>query len=304
MTVININDNQRNGKIYDGNTRKFGVTINNRDFIVKFAKKNDMSVYSEYIASNFIASLGIPCHKVFLGNYKGEIVDVMIDFTKDNNASLHSFKDTKQSSEDTELTNKEYAYDDVIYLIDKHLKMTDSDKLEAKKQFWNMFICDAIIGNRDKHWDNWGYLEISGKYKFAPLYDNGAGLFPGVNKVMDQYVNIYTRKNFLYDRVFVFPASLFKIQRQDRSYRSNYKEMFSDLRTHKLLAQQVRQIKEKVSYRQVFDIMQVICKTVPLEVYYRRFYIEITTLRYMCIILRLDFDKSYNLLERALKNYG
>ena len=79
--------------------------------------------------------------------------------------------------------------------------------------------------------------------------------------------------------------------------------MFSDLRTHKLLAQQVRQIKEKVSYRQVFDTMQVICKTVPLEVYYRRFYIEITTLRYMCIILRLDFDKSYNLLERALKKY-
>lgn len=115
------------------------------------------------------------------GKYKGILVNIIKDFTSGTEISLHSYKDTKQSSEDTEIGDKEYTYEDVIYLIDKHLKMTPADKVEAKRQFWKMFICDAIIGNRDRHWGNWGYIKLNkpnGGYKFAPLYDNGAGLYP------------------------------------------------------------------------------------------------------------------------------
>lgn len=172
-----------------------------------------------------------------------------------------------------------------------------------KKQFWNMFICDAIIGNRDRHWGNQGYLKLNSSYKFAPLYDNGAGLFPGVNKVIGQYINQETREKFLYDRVFILPASLFKIQKPDRTYRSNYKEILSDLRTYKLLAQQVKILKNNISYQKVFNNMQIIYNNVPLDNYYKRFYIEIVTLRYMCIVLRLNFGESYKILEKELKVY-
>jgi len=304
MVIIDIKNSQINNRIYNGNTRKFGITIDNKDYIVKFSKNNDMSVYSEYIASNLIEKIGIPCHKVMLGKYKGALVNVIEDFTSGTNMSLHSFKDTKQSSEDTELNVKEYTYDDILYLIDKHLKMTYTNKMEAKKQFWNMFICDAIIGNRDRHWGNWGYLkplDDSYNYKIAPLYDNGAGLFPGINKSIGQYINIETRKQFLYDRVFVFPASLFKIRKSDKAYRSNYAEMFSDLRINKIFAQQVKEIRRKIGYKRLYYLMHTICSDLPLDYCYKRFYIEIVTLRYMCIVLRLDFDKSYKELEEALR---
>ena len=61
---------------------------------------------------------------------------------------------------------------------------------------------------------------------------------------------------------------------------------------------------KEVSYDDVFDFMLQICKTVPLDVEYRRFYIEIVTIRYMCIVLRMNFDKSYGLVEEALENYA
>lgn len=290
-----------NSKIYNGNTRKFGITIDNTDYIVKFPKDNDMSVYCEYIASAFIRGIGISCHEVVLGKYRGVVVNLIKDFTSNTNLSLHSYKDTKQSSEDTEIGDKEYTYDDILYLMDRHLKMTEAAKKEAKEKFWDMFICDAILGNRDRHWGNWGYLSDGSYYRFAPLYDNGAGLFPGVNKVIHQYKDVTTRKKFLYDRVFIFPASLFKIRKPDRSYRSNCAEMFKDLRINRVFAQRVSLLKKNTNPQQVLNLMNEICSTVPLAMEYKRFYAEIVTLRYMCIILRQNFERSYQWVEEALK---
>lgn len=304
MYLERITDEMRNGKIYNGNTAKFGVTIKGVDYIVKLPKDRDMSVYCEYIASRLIKDLGIPCHTVHLGMYQNIIVNVIQDFTSGTKLSLHSFKDTKQSSEDTDLSNKlhEYTYDDVLYLIDKHLKMREDNKERAKEQFWNMFICDSIIGNRDRHWGNWGYLSDGDSYRFAPLYDNGAGLFPGVNKVISSYVNPTTRYNFLKERVFVFPASLFKIRKPDRAYRSNYAEMFKDLRINKVFARQVNYFRSNFSYTDVYKIMQHIVRDIEIPLEYSRFYVEIVTLRYACIVLRFNFDEVFKVVERWIYN--
>jgi len=292
-------DNYRNHKAYNGNTEKFGITIQNTDYIVKLPKKaGDLSIYCEHIASTFIRRLGIPCHETYLAEYHGMVVVVLKDFTKPG-STLHSFKDTKQSSEDTDIGSKEYTYDDVLYLIEKHLKMTDSNKNKAKIHFWNMFICDAILGNRDRHWGNWGYLASENGYKIAPLYDNGACLYPDVNKVIHQYIHKDTRYQFLFDRVFTFPASLLKIKKTDRAYRMNYAEMFQDLKINNTFASQAAQIKMNFTYEMIFLIMcDIISGIDHLDNIYRRFYIEIVTLRYMCIVLHLDFDTSYKIAER------
>lgn len=303
MTIPDISNVPKNGKIYNGTTRKFGITLNGVDYIVKFPKDADMSVYCEYLASNFIRELGISCHEVTLGVYNGVLVNLIKDFTCESNMTLHSFKDTKQSSEDTELTDKEYTYEDVLYLIDKHLKMTDEAKVEAKQHFWDMFICDALIGNRDRHWGNWGYLKSvskEGNYVFAPLYDNGAGLYPGISKVIDAYADSATRKQFLHDRVFVFPASLFKIRKPDRAYRSNYAEMFQDVSVSRIFEERVNRFRHNTSYEKVFNTMQHLASEIPLEPAYRRFYTEVVTLRCMCIVFRMDFDEAYDTVERML----
>lgn len=303
--MIDITNIPPNNRVYNGTTKKYGVTIDNVDYIVKFPKGNDMSVYCEYIASNIIRLLGIECHEVFLVKCNNVIVDLIKDFTSGSQYSLHSYKDTKQSSEDTDIDTKEYTYNDILYLMDKHLKMDDTSRIDAKRKFWTMFICDAIMGNRDRHWGNWGYITNgNGNYRFAPLYDNGAGLFPGVMQVINEYTNTKIRKSFLYDRIFVFPASLFKIKRPDRSYRSNYAEMFKDLRVNKIFGEEVLKFKNNISYTRLFEIAHSVCNKLMIPPQFKRFYIEIVTLRYMCIVLRMNFDKAYIEVERGLKQYG
>lgn len=313
--MLNITDNDRNNKMYDGNSPKFGVTLDGTDYIVKLSKDGGMSVFCEYIASKFITALGVPCHEVaigtYLGNYMGrninkEFVSIIKDFTSGTPYTLHPFGDTNQSSEDT-LLPKEYTYDDVVYMIDKHLKMSDSSKQEAKRMFWDMFICDAILANRDRHNRNWGYLSDGKTYKTAPLYDNGSSLFPDVYRVIQQYVDKDSRPEFLRQRIYDFPACLLMKVKEDRKTkvvrpcRTNYAEMFTDLRINKLFAERVRHIKANYTDRDVFNIIKNIVSPIPLDMSYKRFYIEIVTLRYMCIILREDFAKAYKTVEDWLK---
>ena len=149
----------RNTKKYDGNTPKFGVTLNGIEYIAKFGRDsdNDCSVYCEDVASRFINNLGYKAHITHLvANNDGKMAVLMKDFTSDG-SELHQFKDTKQSSEDTGLEDKSYTDSDVCDLITKHTKLGVSYK-DALLQFWHMFLLDAILGNRDRHHGNWGVL--------------------------------------------------------------------------------------------------------------------------------------------------
>ena len=307
--LIQVKDKYRNNKSYNGVTKKFGITINDIDYIVKFKKGNDLSVYTEYIASTFINQTYIPCQEVKLGIYKNELVDCIKDFT--HGKELHSFKDTKQSSEATDLTDKEYTYYDVIYLIEKHLKMSEDNKVDAISKFWDMFICDAILGNRDRHWGNWGYLQINNSYVFSPLYDNGSSLFPGMT---DDIINRFYHGEWvdiIKERVFEFPASLLKEFSADlnRTKRTNYYQMFNEDNLNKYNNFKERLIKFKDTYN-YHDIIDFTYKSVDIfkkdtfpEEYKTKCIIiwqYIILARFLCIILRWDFDYAISFLRRYL----
>lgn len=302
-----VEDSMRNNKLYDGNTYKFGITINRENYIVKTAKDNISSLYSEYIASNFIRLIGVPCQEVYLGYYKKNLVVIIKDFTN-KNMTLKSYKSTSQSSEDTDITTKEYTYEDVLDLISKHTKMTDSNKYKAKVRFWDMFIMDAILGNRDRHRGNWGYLKCKNEYLPAPLYDNGASLFPDFDiKAQEYKQSLLNGKEYVFieQRVEKFPASLFQMKRNDGNLkRTNYYEILSDLRVNKILAQEVKYIRDKIGFNQIYETIFRVVYSIKdfLPEYYARFYIIIVCVRYLHMIERNSIKTSYQIAVRRVNN--
>ena len=44
------------------------------------------------------------------------------------------------------------------------------------KDFIKIMIFDALIGEQDRHEENWGITEKEGKSFISPLYDNGDSL--------------------------------------------------------------------------------------------------------------------------------
>lgn len=299
-SLIRVSDNQRNGRYYGGNTNKFGITYKDKNYIVKFPKDEDLSVWTEYIASSFIRAMSIPCQVTKLGMYKGEFVVLVEDFTTPA-CVLHAYKETQQSSEESDIQTKDYTYRDVLYLIDKHLKMTAQEKQRAKIQFWNMFICDAILGNRDRHWGNWGYFAQEMGYTIAPIFDNGGSLFPGVAKVLGIYKDANARAAFLRERIFTFPASLFKMEQFEAcSKRTNYYEMLGCTEFDPIFESCVQQMRKKFTLQQVYHAIKGVVKDLPISSTLKRFYIEIVVLRYACIIQRAQFDEVYPKVEELI----
>lgn len=285
---FNALDSYKNGKNYGGTTYKFGITYNGKDYLVKYPKDNDLSVFTEYIASNLICSLGFKCQVVKIGYHGDTPVNIIEDFT-DDCCELHSYKDTRQSSEDTDMSDKEYTYDDILYLIEKYLKLSEVDKALCIEQFWDMYIVDALLANRDRHWGNWGYLAYANNhYKVAPLYDNGACLFPSISAVIHQYPSA----DFMRERIFTFPASLMRIKRQDRSYRTNYYEIINS-HNYKGLDARLEQFISRTSWKEIFSLAHEIIDPLDVQKELKSFWCNVICMRYRCILCNEDFNTVY-----------
>lgn len=291
-TKINLRQ-YTNFMIYDGTTEKYGITYNGRYYIVKPRLGNeDASILSEYVASHFINNLGFEAHNTELVDTDEGLCVVLEDF-RNNYGELRPFEETHQSSVGTDLSNKGYNYSDIQRIISKHLKIPNQYKGDALKMFWDMFFLDAILGNRDRHAGNWGYITVGEDaefYRLAPLYDNGASLFPSVVPKLKEYRR--DRFKFLYERCEKFPACLIK----DNEKRTNYYYFINkqNLERFKLMRESYKRFKDIG----VFAVRDAILKSVnhlliPKEL--REFYVNIVIMRYLHIIDRVD--------EKGLRRY-
>lgn len=274
-----------NFMVYDGTMDKYGISYDNKYYIVKPREDlDDSSIFSEYVASHFINNLGFEAHNTELVDTDEGMCVVIEDFMN-SYGLLRPFSETKQSSEGTNIENKGYTYEDIQKLIRKHTKVPDEFKPEALKSFWNMFFLDAILGNRDRHAGNWGYIvlgEESEFYRIAPLYDNGASLFPSVIPKLGAYKR--NKFKFLYERCEKFPACLIK----DEGKRTNYYYFVNkkNLQRFDLMYEAYKRFKSIG----VFAVKDAIVKAVSHHLIpddLKEFYKNIVIMRYLHIIDRI-----------------
>lgn len=89
----------------------------------------------------------------------------LIEFSKLANSVTSSDKKFSTSIED--------VYE--VIQKSKHIR----DKQEIIDRFWDMFLVDCLIGNPDRHLDNWGIVQYNdGHTEFSPIFDCGSCLFP------------------------------------------------------------------------------------------------------------------------------
>ena len=171
---------------YRGSEKKKTLIYNNKKYLVKFPdpireKNKNISyinnAFSEYIGSNIFKIVGFEVQNTILGTYnyngKEKIVCACEDFT-DENHILYEFENIALSvNPDKKIETELEDIIEVINVITKTMKVK-----ELKEKFWDMFIIDSLIGNKDRHNGNWGILlnRITNISEFAPIYDCGSCL--------------------------------------------------------------------------------------------------------------------------------
>lgn len=171
---------------YGGSERKFAIYIDGERYMVKEPdtireKNNELSymnnTFSEHIGCLIFQSVGIPTQETSLAKYtrsdgKEEIVVLCKDFKKPGE-QLYEAKEIAKRIFDSK--SKKVADFTEIQMIFDQVKSDLSG--DAEKRFWDTFVVDCLIGNKDRHLGNWGFLSSDENHlTLAPVYDCGSTL--------------------------------------------------------------------------------------------------------------------------------
>lgn len=171
---------------YDETLDKEGVEKGWANYMMKFPdpirkKSIELSYmnnqFSEHIGCEIFKSCGIETQETLLRRYvKGgteKIVVLCKDFTKEDMPLIEMA--TLVNADISSGYKKDLSIESVMEVIDNSKYILDPEGV--KNQFWDMFVMDALIGNTDRHYGNWGFLKIDGIDLIpAPVYDCGSSL--------------------------------------------------------------------------------------------------------------------------------
>ena len=264
---------------YKGSEKKKTLIYNNKKYLVKFPdpireKNKNISyinnAYSEYIGSNIFKLTGFETQNTILGEYeynnKKKIVCACEDFTNKENI-LYEFENIALSTN----PDKKIGTDlnDIMEVIEQN-KMIET--YETKKNFWNMFIIDSLIGNTDRHNGNWGFLlnTNTNEVKFSPIYDCGSCLNPILED--NNLINISETE---LKNVAINCYSCIK----DNGKKINYMTFISKMKNNECNDAIIR-IFKKINIEKIKDFIDNIeCISIPRK----NFYKKILNLRYNII---------------------
>ena len=129
------------------------------------------------MASKIACLMGIPCATVDIGVYNNKVGSMSYMMLDTNSeilthgieyiANKYPFYSSEQFKDI--VTQKNYSIQIILECI---------EHLNLKKDFLSIPIFDCLIGNSDRHHNNWGTITniATSRVKIAPLYDNGSAL--------------------------------------------------------------------------------------------------------------------------------
>jgi hypothetical protein len=168
-----------------GSKKKFWYALEQgeRGWLFKYSRPNTGEHWSEKVAAEIANLLNIRHAKVELAICEGERGSAAESFVGDGSELIHGNQvlagrvlgydpGRKFRNADHTLANIWQALESVF--------VTPEDSARAKCQFAEYLIVDALIGNTDRHHENWGVLRERGDDRWqevlAPSFDHASAL--------------------------------------------------------------------------------------------------------------------------------
>lgn len=285
---------------YGGTDTKRSIEYNGKKYMLKLPEiYNDNidlktslvnSVFSEYIGSHIIASLGLPVQETILGLYQGEPAVACKDFAE-NGYRLQEFawmmRCVYRSSEIGRIPTYNQLYD-----VMERNALLRPIRREAIDRYWEMLWADALLGNSERYISDWGYLvnEDSKDVKLAPIYDCGASLYPDLSK--DDMVSILNDSKILEEYIHYPKVALDILSDTLGKKRTTYNELLATTLDKHCMEAFVR-IYKSINTKEIDRVIN----TVPLIPSARiDFYKTIIHHR-----KELIFDKAYEIIAENLR---
>lgn len=286
---------------YAGSEKKRTIILDDGyKYLLKFPdpireKNNDLSyinnAISEYLGCKIIKSIGLSVQDVILGEYTDERgktkVACACKDVRNPGEIMHPVQTIALSSLDEE-TRNEATVDNATYFAE-NFKLLPKD--EILDFYYNMFVVDSFIGNRDRHNGNWAILtDNDGNARISPIYDCGSSLSPMLSD------NELNNKNLTNDAL-----STYSVIKDENGKRISYQEYMLSGR-NKYLDEAIKRIVPNIDMRVIGKIIDDIEYISDKR---KEFYKSLLSMRYEKIMipaLKRQFEKDKDEINEKTKN--
>jgi len=177
--------------IVKGSRRK-RLAISNKKEIAMFKYERDdyicSEACSEKLAYEIAKVLGYECAKIDLAIDSDNKIGVLNYYFSNRLIAPHT--------DIVAFLNKNKSERKKYYTVSNIKVVLDEIDSNLFKDFIKIMIFDALIGEQDRHEENWGIIERQGKYYISPLYDNGDSLLREFKNIQNAEKYYYGIKDF------------------------------------------------------------------------------------------------------------
>lgn len=258
---------------YGGSDQKRAIIYNDKRYMLKFSdripdkKRNSLngsysnSYISEYIGCKIAESLGLDVQNTLIGVYerlssKGEKLKYPVvaceNFLKTGEA-LVEFKKIEAALLDGK-PPKIPALNRLEIIFNNENEYFSKEFCEiVKANYYDILVVDSLIGNFDRHADNWGYIvdiKTNSVVRPAPIYDCGSALYPQLAD--DKLLDVLQNKNEIQKRIDMFPKMALTLT--EESEKLSYRQYFNSLENKDLNAA-ISRIVSKIDMDKIMNII-------------------------------------------------
>ena len=150
-------------------------------WLFKYPRMDRGEHWAEKITAEAAALMEADCAKVDLAEYQGQRGSATKSFTGDNRILTHGNEVLSRALSDYDSAERNFHSTDhtlsnIWIALDRTFKIA-AEAANAKCQLAGYLVLDAIVGNTDRHSENWGTLQLINadhhtEY-LAPSYDHG-----------------------------------------------------------------------------------------------------------------------------------
>ena len=192
-SILEVDSSWRRGIEDMGSKPKFWFRYKDEMWLFKQARPNTGEHWAEKIASEIAELLGLPTHEVRIARYEGRMGCAVKSFLKKNEILVHGNEllagAIKGYDKDKQWGQADHHFSNIVDTIEKWFP--GRFRKSVSLHIVGYFVFDALVGNTDRHHENWGMLlkpvkvpledkEMGEQMRFrvalAPTFDHGSSL--------------------------------------------------------------------------------------------------------------------------------
>lgn len=180
FSVFDISDQPEAYSEQMGSKTKFWIDYLGSNHLFKIARSNTGEHWAERVAAAIAQELGVPCASVDLAIYQGQKGTISPTFLSNDETLIHGNEIMSRYISEYDAAKRFNHREHRIDLILDHVSQTTeagpSINVNAKTAFVGYLVLDSIIGNTDRHHENWAIIHAPSSDRLAPTYDHASSL--------------------------------------------------------------------------------------------------------------------------------